>query len=359
MSDLKELLDREARLVDEAPDALGSVLRRRDRKSRNQRIAAGVVGIAVFVAAIWIVTAGATTDRSLTPTTSGPTLAPNLGPYPTGLVGVPPEGSIPSKPSIGELVVDFGFGHTDTDRGRFHMSVYADGRVIWEWLGSPSGQGPSTGLIEQRLTPEGVELVRAEVLSVAPFIDDLHYVGAHGLHYGEVRVALGDRLVGLSWGDLYGDELPEDLPEITPSAEQADALRHLDARLGNLQAWLPPTAWADREPQPFAPSRFSLCMETGDQATLDRVLDSFPQAAQDILRPLDWTHEQIGSSGALGGQFDIWCSTVTTEQARTLARIFDDAGLSVLEDRAPELAYRSESQLEIAIAFLPLLPHQP
>ena len=58
MSDLKELLDREARLVDAAPDALGSVLRRRDRKRRNQRIAAGVVGIAVFVAAVWIVTSG-------------------------------------------------------------------------------------------------------------------------------------------------------------------------------------------------------------------------------------------------------------------------------------------------------------
>ena len=32
------------------------VTRRRDRKRRNQRIAAGVVGIAVFVAAVWIVT---------------------------------------------------------------------------------------------------------------------------------------------------------------------------------------------------------------------------------------------------------------------------------------------------------------
>jgi hypothetical protein len=67
MNDLKELLDREARLVDEAPDALESVLRRRDRKRRNQRITAGVVGIAVFVAAIWIVTSGASTDHTPTP----------------------------------------------------------------------------------------------------------------------------------------------------------------------------------------------------------------------------------------------------------------------------------------------------
>ena len=72
MSDLKELLDREAHRVDEAPDALGSVLRRRDRKRRNQRIAAGVVGIAVFVAAVWVVTNIGSFDRTQTPAIPGP-----------------------------------------------------------------------------------------------------------------------------------------------------------------------------------------------------------------------------------------------------------------------------------------------
>jgi Tol biopolymer transport system component len=71
MSGLKELLDREARRVDEAPDALGSVLRRRDRKRRNQRIAAGVVGIAVFVGAVWIVTSVGSFDRTQTPAVPG------------------------------------------------------------------------------------------------------------------------------------------------------------------------------------------------------------------------------------------------------------------------------------------------
>ncbi len=40
------------------------MLRRRDRKRRNQRITAGVVGIAVFVAAVWIVTSGGVIDAS-------------------------------------------------------------------------------------------------------------------------------------------------------------------------------------------------------------------------------------------------------------------------------------------------------
>jgi len=49
---------------------LESILRGRDRKRRNQRIAAGVVGIVVFVAAVWIVTSGLSFDRS-TPAVPG------------------------------------------------------------------------------------------------------------------------------------------------------------------------------------------------------------------------------------------------------------------------------------------------
>jgi len=51
---------------------LESLLRRRDRKRRNQRIAAGVVGIAVFVAAVWVVTSVGSLDRSEAPAVPGP-----------------------------------------------------------------------------------------------------------------------------------------------------------------------------------------------------------------------------------------------------------------------------------------------
>jgi WD40 repeat protein len=50
---------------------LESILRRRDRKRRNQRVAAGVVGIAVFVAAVWVVTSVGSLDRSETPAVPG------------------------------------------------------------------------------------------------------------------------------------------------------------------------------------------------------------------------------------------------------------------------------------------------
>ena len=55
MSDLKALLERAERAVSVVPlppDGLDGLQRRRDRKRRNQRLSAGVVGIAVFVSAI-------------------------------------------------------------------------------------------------------------------------------------------------------------------------------------------------------------------------------------------------------------------------------------------------------------------
>jgi hypothetical protein len=81
MSQLKELLDQEAYRIDADPDALESTLRRRDRKHRNQRITAGVVGIAVFVAAIWIVSSEGWLDRSETSVVPGTDVT---GPTETG-----------------------------------------------------------------------------------------------------------------------------------------------------------------------------------------------------------------------------------------------------------------------------------
>jgi hypothetical protein len=72
MSDPRSLLERESRRFIQPDGAFERLVRRRDRKRRNQRIAAGVVGIAVFVAAVWIVTSGLSFDRSETPAVPGP-----------------------------------------------------------------------------------------------------------------------------------------------------------------------------------------------------------------------------------------------------------------------------------------------
>jgi Tol biopolymer transport system component len=83
MSD-QELLDRAkraARGIALPDDRFDDLLRRRDRKRRNQRIAAGVVGIAVFVAAVWFVTTGGPFTRTQQPAVQ-PTPTPPAG---TGL----------------------------------------------------------------------------------------------------------------------------------------------------------------------------------------------------------------------------------------------------------------------------------
>ena len=52
MSQLKELLDRQARQIDAAPDALDVMFRARDRRRRNQRVATVVIALVLAVAEI-------------------------------------------------------------------------------------------------------------------------------------------------------------------------------------------------------------------------------------------------------------------------------------------------------------------
>ena len=64
MPDQRAALERAEQQFSEPNVDIESVRRRSYQRNRNQRIAAGVVGIAVFVAAVWIVTSGLSLDRS-------------------------------------------------------------------------------------------------------------------------------------------------------------------------------------------------------------------------------------------------------------------------------------------------------
>jgi hypothetical protein len=67
VTEYRSLLERAGSNAPPLDLQLERVLRRRDRKRRNQRIGAGVVGIAVFVTAMWIVTSGLSFDRTQRP----------------------------------------------------------------------------------------------------------------------------------------------------------------------------------------------------------------------------------------------------------------------------------------------------
>ena len=364
MSDVHKLLERGVGGATPPPDGFERMLRRHDRKRRNQRIEAGVVAIAIFVAAVWIVMSGGPDDRGPTPAGTGPAVT---GPavtdqavwpdYPgqVGLVGLAPEGVPPSSPGSGELVVSFFYGHTPNgDPGRYHLDVYADGRLLRMKLGEEyaGGDTTATGWIEQRLSPEGVELIRSEVLATGLLIRDAHFLSMP--LFGSIEVRDGDRIVHITWGDIG----TEGGPLVTSTPEQRDALRALDTRLEDL-SWLPASAWEDPTYRPYVPSRYSLCILTEPDTGLDRALGSLPRAVQEILRPLDRIHEVSDVGGLHGDGGESWCSTVTAEEARSIAGILDAAG--VRGDGGSEfgLSYVTETRdtdLEITIDFWPSQP---
>lgn len=102
MPDLTSLLERADRAASRVPlpaDGFERLRVRRDRKQRNQRIAAGVVGIAVFLAAVWIVTSVGSFDRTQTPARPGEETKPaesHEEPGNPGRVrGTPPANGVP------------------------------------------------------------------------------------------------------------------------------------------------------------------------------------------------------------------------------------------------------------------------
>jgi hypothetical protein len=312
MSEYTKLFERAGARYEPPDLPMEDFLKRQDRKRRNQRIVAGSVGIAVFVAAVWIVTTGEPFDRTQTPAASGPTVPPSAR---VGFIGLPPEGATPSTPERGELVLSL-WGSAGA--GRSKVWVYSDGRLIWlREADLPEGaNGRSTGLLEQRLTPEGVDLLRSEIISTGRFGHDLD---------------LADRRI--------------------IDANPADPLGRLVARLTDPVSWLPASAWEDREIRAYVPSRYAACYEGWLQPIEPgRILNLLPAPAEELLRAKERT--RIGGPG-------VYCSDVTTEEARALAEAFNDAGFE--QGDVWRLEYESppgpESGIGVYIYFEPYLPH--
>jgi hypothetical protein len=269
MSEIRALLERKQTELHAPAGSFERLIRRRDRKRRNQRIAAGFVGIAVFVAAVWIVTSEGWLDRGETsvvpgtdvtgpaaetgPVETGPTVAPETGSNGNDY-RIPPVGTAVSTPVEGELIAEafFPIGQ---------IRVYADGRVL-------SAEHNGGKIVERRLSPEGVELVR-QVL-------------------GE-RVHLG-----------YG-----------PGAGRLESLLgHPGSYPGDIRQ----SAWEDREGKPYVPARYGLCFRLVDvPLDVEAVLNKLPASAQALLR---------GSDTAAWNRR---CLVMTPEEARSLEKILREA----------------------------------
>jgi hypothetical protein len=353
--------ERAAASVDLPDDRYGDLLRRRDRGHRRQRIRAGVVGLAVFVVAIWIVASGGPLDRTQTPAvpggteTTGPTVTGPADPDAServGVIGLPPEGYMPSTPERGELVVHF-YGGVAMGFPLTELFVYEDGRVIWDYVVGDrlptAASGFSTGWIEQRLTPEGVELLRSEVISTGLF-DRNHLdldvdigVGPCGQPSG-IEVRNGDRLVRLTYvaREMCGQMVRGPHPA-TP--EQTAAIALLDWRLADPASWLPEHAWRDQEIRAYVPARYAICGGP-PEVTTPEIVDQLPGHVKALIHA-DGTVIRTG-----------WgpCYEVTTDQARGIVRALEDAGIE-REPRDGFDYFFDGGSSHFLISFQPILPH--
>jgi hypothetical protein len=342
-----DVLERLAPLFEAPEPSFEGFLRRRDRKRRNQRITAGVVAIAVVVAPVWIVVTGGRSDRTQTPAATAPPT-----PERVDFIGLPPEGATPSIPERGELVLRL---DGSTGGPGSMIWVYADGRLIWSRQAyvPEDGNEPSTGLLEQRLTPEGVEFLRSQIIWTGLFEHDLAIARRRDEPGLSIQVRNGDRFVSVDWA-WWVNFYIRGAPFATP--EQADALEQLDALLTDPASW-PASAWEDRQIKDYVPSRYSVCFRgIPEPIEPSRILTLLPGSARDLLRAGIRTQQE-----AMPANGD--CYGVTTEDARALAEIFDDAGIGRYEPPAREswLRYDLEDPgppgNQVWITFGPVLPH--
>jgi hypothetical protein len=292
-----DTLERIAHRIPVPEPAYERLLRRRDRKRRNQRIAAGVVGIAVFVAAIGIVTRVGPLNRSETsivpgggvtgPTDTGPDVTDVTGPTDAPAPdwdgrGLPPEGTELSSPMEGRLIGEFRGIHEG------FVYVYADGRVIWH-VG---------GINEQRLSPQGVELVRSGAVELNDFLS-------------------------------------------VPTTEL-----------------LPADAWADPHIRSYAAPRYAVCYgDPGGYEDPSRLLRLLPAPAEAILRGKERTYRPESLAQDIGYPREVVeCFEVTTEEARALDQTLEEAGF-----QAGGEAYfgfsRGRGACACDLSFEPVLPH--
>ena len=294
-----------------------------------------------------------------------------------GFIGLPPVGARPSAPESGELVLEgrarsATLARVDARGGCLgplvRVWVYADGRVIWDRREAPVPEGANeltSGFLEQRLTPDGVELLRSELVASGLFDRDLTLMvpEGHGCFFsGWAEVHGEGRLLRVGWTSPLFSRPGEGT---TATPEQVSALRRLDALLTNPASVLPSSAWAGRQVRAYVPSHYAVCVDTSPPTDIARLLSLLPGRAEELLRDKSWTRSEGDVVEALGGgrtkvlgRSAEYCSKLATEEARDVADAL--AGL----DRAGHthsLGYLVAEAVDnlnpTTIRFEPYFPH--
>jgi hypothetical protein len=245
--------------------------------------------------------------------------------------GLPAVDAPPSSPESGELVVTFMARIKSLGNDVHVMHVYEDGRVIWKrnLEGSKSAAAaafgahePTTAVIEQRLTPEGVDRLRSEALTAGQLSPQPRH--GPGVVWGSLKVRVGDALMFVDWSDSG-----------------------LPGRLADPAAWLPPSAWADQRIGAYVASRYAVC------ADLNRF--------EDLPDPIEASIKG-SSTGLVGGDWtpDPTCHAMSTKSAREVAdTLAETAGepkrlLGGLDYTLPNAEAPAG---QIHVHFVPITPH--
>jgi len=282
-----------------------------------------------------------------------------------GVTALPPEGSTPSTPKTGKLVLSYdGRPELSGFPGRFvpvnQVWVYADGRMIWRREGGPAGVGGiRTGFLEQRLTAKGVDRVRSEIVSTGLFDRDHVFESAHDLAWGTIQVRNGKRLVSAQWPSSR-----HRTRGTVPTKEQARALARLTELVSPPASWLPASAWEDRRLRSYVPSRYAICFSrNGRFLEPSRVLQFLPAAARRLLPGKARTYGAFSLFSSDRASLSVTCSQVTITEAHALNGIFSGAGLEREPRRGGDGVwvndrFRGRPPIHsVFISFEPILPH--
>ena len=170
--------------------------------------------------------------------------------------------------------------------------VYADGRVIWvRQGGAPAGANKSTsGFLEQRLTPEGVELLRSKVISTGLFRHDVDLTTGSAERRRPGRYCCSEaRSRHAHWRAARPRPLDEPRPPprrpqrlpgtytgTTATPEQERALERLDPLLVDPAASLPASAWQDRRVRAYVAAKYATCWVHRPELGPDKPAQTIP-----------------------------------------------------------------------------------
>ncbi len=205
--------------------------------------------------------------------------------------------------------------------------MYSDGRVISQkWTSSgdatvvPAGaRRLDTGYVQQRLTPQGVQLLLSKLLATGLFEDNLMLaLGKHDA-WAFHRVRRGDRVVTVNGVPSPDPTWNQHFSNPTPA--QTQALASIEKFVADPTSWLPTSAWANRRIRAFVPARYVVAF---DRSYPD--ISKLPSPAGKVLVQ----YKQLRSHG---------CQILTIGQAQRLLQAFVKAGMSPSENHAFVIAF--------------------